>query len=436
MEIDQKASDTTENRRAFLNDEVYYKDIVEGQTELICRFNSDNHLTFVNDAYCNYFQLKRKDLIGQRFVDVIHEDDRDIFQALLSSLDRKNPVATAECRVTLPNRDVHWQQWTIRAIFDDKGMIVAYQTVGRDVTERVLAEADLRDSENNFRTLAENANDGIILIGAKGNVMYVNRCFAETSGYNLDELLTFGFEKLTDPSEREILADRLRRRLKGENVSQNYETNIVRKDGKIVPIEVSASKTIWHNQTAVLGIYRDISARKKRDEEQKQVRDELEHLVDERTSKLAAAAEEMELKHQELLDTNKALTALARNIDREREDAENKIVNIVRSRMLPLLEDFQKNASFKKYRAEIDELMLCLHELNPGLKKGSDIILSLSATELRIATMIKNGLTSPDIADLLHITLDTVKSHRRNIRRKLKLNNSRINLASYLEAKM
>jgi DNA-binding CsgD family transcriptional regulator len=104
--------------------------------------------------------------------------------------------------------------------------------------------------------------------------------------------------------------------------------------------------------------------------------------------------------------------------------------------MLPLLEDFQNKASFKKYRAEIDELMLCVNELTPGLKKGSDIILSLSAMEIRIATMIKNGLISPDIADLLHISLDTVKSHRRNIRKKLKLNNLRTNLASYLEAKM
>jgi DNA-binding NarL/FixJ family response regulator len=136
------------------------------------------------------------------------------------------------------------------------------------------------------------------------------------------------------------------------------------------------------------------------------------------------------------LDTNKALTTLARSIVRETEDAENKIAKILRSRMLPLLSDFQNNASFKKYRTEIDELMLCLHELNPGLKKSSDILLSLSATELRIATMIKNGLTSPDIANVLHITLDTVKSHRRNIRKKLKLNNSRINLASYLEVKM
>jgi DNA-binding CsgD family transcriptional regulator len=197
-----------------------------------------------------------------------------------------------------------------------------------------------------------------------------------------------------------------------------------------------SSISVWQNQTAILGIYRDISERKKVEEEQEKARDELEHLVDERTLGLVGAAEELKLKHNELLDTNKALTALARNIDRECDDAEKKITKTLRSRMLPLLEDFQKNASFKKYRAEIDELMLCLHELNPGLKKGSDIILSLSATELRIATMIKNGLTSPDIAHVLHITLDTVKSHRRNIRRKLKLNNSRINLASYFEAKM
>ena len=423
------------------------------------------------------------------------------------------------------------------------------------------AEANLRESENNFRTLAENANDGIILIGTEGNVMYANRCIAETSGYTLDELLTFGFEKLTDPSEREILEDRLRRRLKGEDVSQNYETilitksgravpievtgaktiwqdvpagliiirdislrkqmekslqiseanfraiaenakdgillvagegvnvyvnkqfaqisgytvsellkmgfkdlvpanerkkitkryfnriagkkvpnqyelNIVRKDGKIVPIEVAASNTVWQNQNTILGIYRDISERKKVEEEQEKARAELEHLVDERTLELVGAAEELKLKHNELLDTNKALTALARNIDRKCDDAENKITKTLRSRMLPLLEDFQKNASFKKYRAKIDKLTLSLYELTPGLIKDGDIILSLSSRELRIATMIKNGLTSAEIANVQHISLGTVKSHRRNIRRKLKLNNSRINLASYLEAKM
>jgi PAS domain S-box-containing protein len=323
--------------------------------------------------------------------------------------------------------------------------------VGRDVTERMLAEKSLRESKKNYEKLAKNANDAIaIIMGKDGHHVFVNKRMEEISGYTKADLLKIGFKELVPVNELEKITKRYFNRIAGKKVPNEYETNLVRKDGKIVPIEVSASKTVWQNQTAVLGIFRDISDRKKGEEEQKKVRDELERLLDERTSELVGAAEEMERKHnellfnrsklekinQELLDTNKALTALARNIDREKEDAEKKVAKIVRLRMLPLLEDFQKNVSFKKYLAEIDELMLSLHGLTPGLKRSTDIILALAPTELRIATMIKNGLTSPAIANVLHISLDTVKSHRRNIRRKLKLNNTKINLASYLDAKM
>ena len=81
MKIDQRASDTTDNKSEFLNDEAYYKEIVDSLTELICRFNSNNNLIFVNGAFCNYFHLKRKDIIGQSFMDVIPEEDREFFSS-------------------------------------------------------------------------------------------------------------------------------------------------------------------------------------------------------------------------------------------------------------------------------------------------------------------------------------------------------------------
>jgi len=56
--------------------------------------------------------------------------------------------------------------------------------------------------------------------------------------------------------------------------------------------------------------------------------------------------------------------------------------------------------------------------------------------ELRIAAMVKNGLTSQEIARQLNISLHTVKTHRKNIRKKLKIQNSTVNLSSYLRAKM
>jgi len=61
---------------------------------------------------------------------------------------------------------------------------------------------------------------------------------------------------------------------------------------------------------------------------------------------------------------------------------------------------------------------------------------SLSTTELRIASMIKNGMSSEEIAEYLYISSFTIKTHRRNIRRKLNLQNSGVNLRAYLESEM
>jgi DNA-binding CsgD family transcriptional regulator len=60
----------------------------------------------------------------------------------------------------------------------------------------------------------------------------------------------------------------------------------------------------------------------------------------------------------------------------------------------------------------------------------------LTPTELRVAAMIKKGLPSLRIADKLCVSLHTIKSHRRNIRKKLKIENSAINLESYLRSTM
>ena len=105
-------------------------------------------------------------------------------------------------------------------------------------------------------------------------------------------------------------------------------------------------------------------------------------------------------------------------------------------RLKDIIEEFQKDQTFAKQQAELDVLKAYLNELTPDLKNGIGVIFSLSAAELRIAAMIRNGLTSPQIAGTLHISLDTVKTHRKNIRKKLKLSNSQVNLATYLRAKM
>jgi PAS domain S-box-containing protein len=121
-----------------------FRAIVEDQTELICRYEPDGTLTFVNDAYCRYFGMEREELLGIPFGPEIPEEDQARMEEQLASLGADQPVAQVEHRVLMPGGELRWQQWTDRAVFDEHGAVIEYQAVGRDITEQRLAEQELR----------------------------------------------------------------------------------------------------------------------------------------------------------------------------------------------------------------------------------------------------------------------------------------------------
>jgi PAS domain S-box-containing protein len=129
-----------QSKEALQSSEKRYRAVVEDQTELICRFLPDGTYTFVNDAYCRYFQRSPEELLGRTFWDFLPPEDHPVARAFLASLTPDHPVATREHEVLAPDGDVRWQQWRDRAFFDDDGRVVEYQAVGRDITERKHAE--------------------------------------------------------------------------------------------------------------------------------------------------------------------------------------------------------------------------------------------------------------------------------------------------------
>ncbi|WP_054695322.1 sensor domain-containing diguanylate cyclase/phosphohydrolase [Syntrophomonas palmitatica] len=124
--------------------EARYRAIVEDQTELICRFKPDGTLTFVNETYARYFSKKRGELLGKDFTFAFYAEDRESIKQQVMELNIANPVITIETRVNAPGGVVRWQQWTHRAVFNDQGVLLDYQSVGRDVTARRAAEEKLR----------------------------------------------------------------------------------------------------------------------------------------------------------------------------------------------------------------------------------------------------------------------------------------------------
>lgn len=133
-------SDRKRAEDALRYSEARYRAVVEDQTELISRFSEDGTITFVNEAYCRYFQESREDLVGNKFWYHLPKSDHTKLKKHIARLTPEKPVAVIEHRIVGPTGKIHWLRWTDRAIFDEQSRLVEYQGVGLDITHAKHAE--------------------------------------------------------------------------------------------------------------------------------------------------------------------------------------------------------------------------------------------------------------------------------------------------------
>jgi PAS domain S-box-containing protein len=125
------------------NSERKYRDVVENETELISRFLPDGTHIFVNEAYCQYFNKSRQDIIGKKLFPRIPQEDHRQIRDHFASLNKEHPSATNTHRIIMPDGSIRWQRWSDQAIFNKNGKIIEYQSVGRDITENKQLEEAL-----------------------------------------------------------------------------------------------------------------------------------------------------------------------------------------------------------------------------------------------------------------------------------------------------
>ena len=172
-----------EELEALRRSEAEYRAVVEQQAEFICRWLPDGRITFVNDAYCRYFGKRREELVGRSFMPLIPPEDQARVADYFASLTPDQPLATHEHRVMVPGGKIRWMQWTDRAIFDETGRLVEYQSVGRDVTERVLAEEALAVEHQQLLSIFDGIDEVVYVADPETyEVLYVNEACRRTVG--------------------------------------------------------------------------------------------------------------------------------------------------------------------------------------------------------------------------------------------------------------
>ncbi|PWR73114.1 PAS domain S-box protein [Methanospirillum stamsii] len=132
----------------------------------------------------------------------------------------------------------------------------------RDITKRKQHEIALKESEEKYRNVVEQARDGIVIVQDL-NLVFSNEAFARMTGYTIKDLTGLDFRTLFPPDKQEKIAEVIQNRLAGESLPGMYETTLLRSNNSEIPVEAIGAFITYHGAPADLIIIRDISERKR-----------------------------------------------------------------------------------------------------------------------------------------------------------------------------
>jgi len=124
--------------------EAQYRGIVEDQTEFICRFLPTGIITFINNSFAKFLNRTTENLVNKSRIPGLSSEDAILWSQACSNIDRECMVTTTECRISDDTGRQRWTAWTIRGLFDGTDECREYQAVGRDITEKKEADAQLQ----------------------------------------------------------------------------------------------------------------------------------------------------------------------------------------------------------------------------------------------------------------------------------------------------
>ncbi len=237
-----------------------YQAIVEQQTELICRYTPELILTFVNEAYCRFYNQPAQNLVGRSFLPLLDASVRDQVQQNIRQFIANPSIATHENPLRRHDGEVRQIQWVHKPIFNSTGQLIEVQAVGRDVTDQRAVEAALDRSMIHNRRLLEASPEGV-MITSNTIIRYANPALVRLLGADsADDLCGRTIFELLHPDYHDVIRERINALGHDhEEVTQRRE-RYVRLDGSPIDVEISLMPYMLDDgQPASVTFVRDIS---------------------------------------------------------------------------------------------------------------------------------------------------------------------------------
>jgi PAS domain S-box-containing protein len=232
----------------------------------------------VNEAAVRHYGYSREEFLGMTVLDIRPTEDVPVLLSYLAENSQRSDQAGAwkhrKKDGSLIDVEVNWQR------LDFAGR-PAYMVMANDITEQKQVELAMRESEERYRELFQNANDIIYTIDLAGNFTSLNQTGERLTGYTQAEALRMNIAEVVVPEQLDFVRQNLARKIESNDTSSVYETEIITKSGQRFPLELS-SRLIYQNgkPVGVQGIARDIGARKGAEEALKDSEEKFRSIVE------------------------------------------------------------------------------------------------------------------------------------------------------------
>ncbi len=228
-----------------------------------CRNDPEWTSVFISEGSLELTGYAPDNFLDRRvsYNNIIHPQDRQrVWDEAQVAIRQKRPFKISYRIHTADGRE-RWVWEQGEAVFSDTSEVLSLEGFIIDITERRHAEQALQQSEVNFRALTENANVGI-LVNHGGRHVLANPSLCRLLGYAPEEIAQTGIRDLVHPDEIDKVMRNIHDRQIGKPVPATYETVFVTRDGRPVPVEITATTTSWHGEPAGLVFVQDNRERK------------------------------------------------------------------------------------------------------------------------------------------------------------------------------
>jgi len=265
-------------QEALHNNETVYRDVFENMSDCLIRLDDKGNIIEFNPAANKVFNFENLHTLN--VADLIHPEDREKSAKYFHKLKTEGSYSGYEGRLILPGQKIKYIEVDSIAVKDKSGKLIGSRDIVKDMTERKLAEIALKESESRYRTLFENAFDGICFfdLETQKNIS-CNSKFAELFGVDQNEVQKINFFDFVPEiqengeSSKDFFKQRYQEIMTNDKIQ--YQCVHKNKDGSFHNIEITSIRLPAPNRNLVVSILKDISDKKKQDKIIQQTVEEL-----------------------------------------------------------------------------------------------------------------------------------------------------------------